>query len=71
MPRKKKVIEISTDIPQAPIMEQEVPILETEVAVEESEAKKQFRIFIEEYKQKNPAKFAQKESELLKKLNSL
>jgi len=39
--------------------------------VEESDAKKQFRTYMESYKIKNPVKYAQKEAELLKQLNQL
>lgn len=39
--------------------------------VEESEAKKEFRKLIEAYKIQNPVKYAQKEPELIRKLNSL
>ncbi|MDD5178327.1 MAG: hypothetical protein PHT54_03560 [Candidatus Nanoarchaeia archaeon] len=66
MPRKKKIIK--------PIIEsiQDNPAdSSTEVVAEESEAKKQFRILMETYENRNPEKYAQKEGELLKKLNSL
>jgi hypothetical protein len=43
----------------------------TEVAVEESEAKKQFRSYMETYKVKNPVKYAIKETELNNQLNQL
>lgn len=41
------------------------------VAGEESEAKKQFRAFMESYKVSNPVKYATKEAEFIKKLNQL
>ena len=63
--RKKTIVPINQTEEVAPV--EAIP----EVAVEESEAKKQFRAFIEVYRQKNPVKYARKEPELLKKLNSL
>ena len=41
------------------------------VVLEESEAKVKFRVLIENYKVSKPEKYAQKEAELLKKLNQL
>jgi len=39
--------------------------------VEESEEKKEFRRFMEIYKEQNPVKYAQKEPGFIRKLNSL
>lgn len=56
---------------ELPVEAQPQPETPAVVAVEESEAKKQFRAFIEKYKAQDPAKFASKEQELLNKLNKL
>ncbi len=58
---RKKKVEAPEAVVSAP----------TEVAVEESDAKKEFRKIIEAYKAQNPEKYALRESELLKKLNTL
>jgi tRNA G37 N-methylase Trm5 len=75
MPRKKtiktvKYPKLEKQTENIPVKE-EAPIKETKVVVEESEAKKQYRAFIEAYKEQHPVKYASKEPELLKKLNSL
>lgn len=59
MPRKKTV-----KTPEAVVPEP------AEVAVE-SDAKKQFRAFMDSYKVQNPVKYAKKEAEFIKKLNTL
>jgi hypothetical protein len=58
MPRKKKT--------ETPSVVSET----TEVAVE-SDAKKQFRAFMEAYRVQSPEKYAHKEAEFIKKLNTL
>jgi hypothetical protein len=44
---------------------------EPKVAAEESEGKKAFRAYMENYKVVNPTKYARKEPEFIKHLNSL
>ena len=66
-PRVKKVKTIETPIVEAPVAEAPVPV----VPQEESAEKKAFRALIEDYKVKNPEKYAQKEAELLNQLNKL
>lgn len=61
MPRKKKLIETLVE------SKVETP----KVATEESEAKKQFRSYMADYKVKKPAKYAIKEAEFLNHLNQL
>lgn len=67
MPRKttKKKEEVKEDIGE--VIEAPKP----EVVVEESAAKVSFRAYMDSYKVKNPIKYARKEEELLKHLNSL
>ena len=60
MPRKK-----STKSTPKPVEEKVVQ------PVEESQAKKDFRKFIETYKESNPKKYALKEQALQTKLNNL
>lgn len=58
---RKKKVEAPEAVVSAP----------TEVAVEESDAKKEFRKFMESYKEQNPDKYAHKEAEFIRKLNTL
>lgn len=56
---------------ETPVEETQAEAPKTEVAVEESEAKKNFRAYMADYKVNKPAKYAQKEAEFIKHLNSL
>jgi hypothetical protein len=74
MARKKREESTSTAVATGEVEStEEVEVVETktEVAVEESTAKKQFRAYMDSYKLSNPVKYALKEKELLKQLNSL
>jgi hypothetical protein len=75
--RKKKTEAPAPETPETSEETVEEPVEETETTVpeegreEESAAKKAFRALIERYKEQNPAKYAQKEPELLVKLKEL
>lgn len=67
MPRGKKAVSETPEVPvEAPVEPTPEP-----TPVPESEAKAKFRAHIEAYKAYNPGKYALKEAELLKRLNSL
>jgi hypothetical protein len=68
-PRKKKVVE-TPPVAETPV-EAPVEAPKVEVATEESTAKKEFRLYMGRYKVQNPVKYAQKEAEFLKHLNTL
>ncbi len=76
--RKKKTKTPVPETPETSVEESEESVVEAkttdtteEVVEEESGAKKAFRALIERYKEQNPAKYAQKEAELLAKLEKL
>jgi hypothetical protein len=64
----------AAEAPETPVeavapVEPETP--QPEVVGEESEAKKNYRRLIEEYKAQNPVKYAQKEAQFIKHLDTL
>lgn len=65
----KKVVKAVKKIAKKIIKAKE--IAEEVIVKEDSQAKKDYRKFIESYKELNPEKYAQKEQELLLKLESL
>jgi hypothetical protein len=65
---KQKAVEIVVETLQ---IETPVETPEAEVAVEESTAKKAFRAYMEDYKIKNPAKYALKEKTFLAQLEQI
>jgi hypothetical protein len=71
-PKVEETVQTEQPKVEQPVEIPPVPEPTPEVAVVESEAKKKFRILIEEYrKQAKPEKFARKEPELLAKLSKL
>lgn len=65
MPRKKKIAEATNGTSKEP----PVPETPTEVAVVESDAKREFRAYVEDLKRKDPHEYSVREPELLRKLN--